>query len=81
MSRQYTSSSVSADLQHGMLHVVHKFVADAQHNASAITAVFNLHANATQIVNYVHSQWGERWVASIFHRALSGIRNRYQESL
>jgi hypothetical protein len=80
MSRQYTSSSVSADLQHGMLHVVHKFVADAQHNASAITAVFNLHANATQIVNYVHSQWGERWVASIFHRALSGIRNRCDSS-
>ncbi len=72
MSRQYTSSSVSADLQQGMLHVVHKFVADAQHNASAITAVFNLHANATQIVYYVHSQWGEHLSPSAF---------RYQESL
>ena len=80
MSRQYSSSSVSAHRQHGMLHVEHKFVADAQHNASAITAVFNLHANATQIVHYVHSQWGERWVASVFHRALSGMSNRCDSS-
>ena len=70
MSRQYSSSSVSAHRQHGMLHVVHKFVADAQHNASAITAVFNLHANATQIVHYVYTHSGVSggWRASFTER-------------
>ena len=61
------------------LQVALKFPFDATHNASASKPVFMLHEGATTIVDYLHRQWGERWVAGIFFRVVVGTRRRCGE--
>ena len=58
------------------LQVVLKFPLDAVHNASATKPIFMLHEGAQRIVDYLHRQWGERWVAAIFFRVVVGTRRR-----
>lgn len=60
---------------HG-LRVSLSFPHDPASGASSVTPSFVLHKGAAHIVSYLHSQWGERWVASILHRAVTGDLER-----
>ena len=61
-----------------LLRIVHSFRADDKHNLSEVSVSFMLHGGATAIVKHVHTQWGERWVAGVFHRAIAGEAHRCQ---